>query len=236
SARLFDKPLWSPTGFDSIKSNFGSISSRGIEEELQSTPVKSNDFTRNLDLTFAYNRSIALKLPENEEDKNRVGGNYIYDPSIGDYVKVGGIAEGERYGGRWAYHYIGVYQTDEEAAKAPVDRNASGRTKTAGDAIFEDVNNDGILDNNDMVFMGYIRPDKTGGMVNTLNYKGLSLRFVVDWAVGHVIDNGFKGNIMGSSRNNNNAFREAMTESWQYEGHNAQYPKYTVQSDFDYNF
>src|SRR5699024_5747752 len=52
----------------------------------------------------------------------------------------------------------------------------------------------------------------------------------------HVIDNSFMGNVMGSSRNNNNAFKEAMTESWQGEGHQATYPKYTVQSDFDYNF
>jgi hypothetical protein len=31
--------------------------------------------------------------------------------------------------------------------------------------------------------------------------------------MGHVIDNGFKGQIMGSSRNNNNAIKEAMTNS-----------------------
>lgn len=37
----------------------------------------------------------------------------------------------------------------------------------------------------------------------------------MDWAMGHVIDNGFKGQIMGSSRNNNNAIKEAMTNSWQ---------------------
>lgn len=234
--RLFDKPLWSQTGYSSIRSNFGSIRSRGFEVELQTTPIRNENFQWNLDMTFAYNRSIAVELPENEEDKNRVGGNYVYDPALGDYVKVGGIAEGERYGGRWAYSYQGVYQTDEEAANAPEDKNASGRTKTAGDAIFADLNNDGVLDNNDMVFMGYIRPDKTGGMVNSFRYKNLSARFVVDWAVGHVIDNSFMGNVMGSSRNNNNAFREATTESWQGEGHQATYPKYTVQSDFDYNF
>src|SRR5690606_19267876 len=53
---------------------------------------------------------------------------------------------------------------------------------------------------------------------------------------GHVIDNAFMGNVMGSSRNNNNAFQDAMTESWQQEGHQASFPKYTVQSDIDYNF
>lgn len=234
--RLFDKPLWAQTGFGSIKSNYGSVRNRGFEVEVHGSPVKSAGFNWNVDLTFSYNRSIVVKLPDNDEDKNRVGGNYIYDPGRDQDVKVGGIAEGERFGGRWAYHYLGVYQTDAEAASAPVDRNASGRTKTAGDAIFEDKNGDGVLDNLDMVFMGYIMPDKQGAIVNTFSYKNLSMRIVLDWALGHVIDNGFKGNIMGSSRNNNNAFREALTDSWQYEGHNAKYPKYTVQSDYDYNF
>ncbi len=64
-----------------------------------------------------------------------------------------------------------------------------------------------------MIFMGYVRPDKVGGIINTLKYKGLTVRIVMDWAMGHVIDNGFKGQIMGSSRNNNNAIKDAMTNS-----------------------
>ncbi|UGU17418.1 SusC/RagA family TonB-linked outer membrane protein [Sinomicrobium kalidii] len=236
SERLFNKPLWSSTGFGSIKSNFGTIRNRGFELELNATPVQNDNFSWDLSMTFAYNRGTVEELPENDEYLNRIGGNFIYDPSTGEEVKVGGLAEGERFGGRWAFNYQGVYQTDEEASSAPRDLNASGRTKTAGDAIFEDRNNDGVLDNRDMVFMGYIRPDKTGGIVNQINYKGFNLRFVADWGIGHVIDNGFKARVMGSARNNNNAYKEALTESWQYEGHDAKYPKYSVQSDYDYNF
>ena len=86
-----------------------------------------------------------------------------------------------------------------------------------------------------MKFMGYIRPDKVGGIVNSFKYKGLTVRVVMDWAMGHVIDNGFKGQIMGSSRNNNNAIKDAMTNSWQSANDGTKYPKYTVQSDYDYN-
>ena len=236
SERLFDQPLWASTGFGSIKSNFGTIRNRGFEVEVNTTPVQNDNFSWNLSMTFAYNHGTVEELPENSEDLNRIGGNFIYNPSTGEEVKVGGLAEGERFGGRWAFHYQGVYQTDEEASSAPRDLNASGRTKMAGDAIFEDRNDDGILDNRDMVFMGYIRPDKTGGIVNQFNYKGFNLRLVTDWAIGHVIDNGFKARVMGSARNNNNAYKEALTESWQYEGHDAKYPKYSVQSDYDYNF
>lgn len=236
SDRLFDQPLWHSTGFGSIKSNYGTIRNRGVEIEINATPVRSKNFRWDISATFSFNRSVVEKLPENEHDRNRVGGNTIYDPVTGQDVKVGGIAEGERFGGRWAFNFLGIYQTDEEAAGAPSDPNAKNRVKVAGDSWFEDRNGDGILDAKDMVFMGYVMPDKMGGLVNTFGYKSLTVRVVIDWAAGHVIDNGFKANMMGSVRNNNNGLREAMWNSWEYEGHTAKYPKYTVQSDIDYDW
>lgn len=41
---------------------------------------------------------------------------------------------------------------------------------------------------------------------------------------------------MGSSRNNNNAIKDAMTNSWQSANDGTKYPKYTVQSDYDYQY
>jgi hypothetical protein len=178
-----------------------------------------------------------LKLPATAEDKNRIGGNTIYDPVSGQYVRVGGLAEGERFGGRWAYHLIGVYATDEDAKNAPYDVEAAGRLKVGGDAIWQDVDGNGRIDNNDMVFMGYIRPDKTGGMVNTFTYKKLSMRFVMDFAIGHVIDNSFRGRLMASARNNNMALSDVLgSKVWQQQGDIAVIPRYTVQSDADYNY
>ena len=43
----------------------------------------------------------------------------------------------------------------------------------------QDVNNDGQLDSKDMIFMGYVRPDKVGGIINTLKdvYKRQVYKF-----------------------------------------------------------
>lgn len=235
--RLFDKPLDGTTGFSSIKSNYGSIRNSGVEVELHARPVETENFSWDVGFTFAFNRGVVVELPENGEDKDRVGGNYVYDPELGDYKKVGGFAEGERFGQRYAFHMIGVYPTDEDAEGAPYDVNAGGRPKKGGDAIWNDLDGNGIIDNNDMVFMGYIRPDKTGGMVNTLRFKGLTARVVVDYAIGHVIDNGFRAKANGSSRNNNVALTDVLSnQMWQNPGDVARYPRYTVQSDIDYNF
>src|SRR5699024_4049556 len=145
--------------------------------------------------------------------------------------------EGERFGQRWAQHLIGVYSTDEDAEDAPYDVNAAGRTKIGGDAIWDDLDKNDTIDYRDMVFMGYIRPNKRGGMVNQLHYKGLTLRFVVDYAVGHVIDNKLRANTNGSARNNNNALTDVLGDDiWKKQGDHATIPRYSIQSDYDYNW
>jgi TonB-linked SusC/RagA family outer membrane protein len=237
SDRLFAKPLDATSGFSSIRSNYGSLLNEGFEIELSATPIRTKNINWEVNFNLAFNAGIVKQLPVNGEGKNRTGGNFVYNKNTKQYEKVGGFAEGERYGERWAYHFMGVYSTDEEAAAAPFDNEAGGRTKKGGDAIFEDVDGNGILDNRDMVFMGYIRPDKTGGFSTSFTYKQFSLRFVTDFAVGHVIDNSFRGRLLGSARNNNMTLTDVLGDDiWKEQGDHASIPKYTVQSDADYNY
>lgn len=237
SDRIFSKPLDATSGFSSITSNYGTIQSAGFDFEVTARALRTKNFSWDINFTLSFNKSIVIDLPDNGEIKNRIGGNIVFDKNLNDYVKVGGTAEGERYGGRWAYHQIGVYATDADAANAPKDVEANNRVKKGGDAIWEDVDGNGIIDSRDMVFMGYIRPDKTGGIVNTFSWKGLSMRIVADFAVGHVIDNSFRGRSLASARNNNMTLSDVMGDKiWRNQGDIATIPKYTVQSDADYNY
>lgn len=232
--RLYDNKLPTTTGYSSIKCNYGTLGTKGIEIELNAVPVSTRDFTWNMGFNFTFYRTIVLSQPDNGELKNRTGGNYIYDPVTGEDVKVGGFAEGERFGVRYAYHYLGVYQTDEEAAAAPYDENAAGRKKYAGDAIWEDKNKDDIINAKDMIFMGYIRPDKQGGFTNEFRWKNFSARIVTDFAMGHVINNGSKAYCMGSIRNNYNTYRDVITECWRSDNTSAPLPRFSPKSDADY--
>jgi hypothetical protein len=72
-------------------------------------------------------------------------------------------------------------------------------------------------------------------MVNSFHYKGFSARFVVDFAIGHVIDNAFRGRSIASARNNNMTLTDVMgNEIWNEQGDIASIPKYSVRSDADY--
>lgn len=232
--RLYDKSLPSTTGYSSVKFNYGSLGTKGIEIELNAVPISTRNFTWNLGFNFTFYRTIILEQPDNGELKNRIGGNYIYDPVTGQDIKVGGFAEGERFGSRYAFHAIGIYQTDEEAANAPYDEQAKGRKKYAGDTIWEDRNNDGYINAKDMVFMGYIRPDKLGGLTNEFRWKGLTVRVIMDYALGHVINNGNLGYGLASIRNNFNTMSAALTDCWTPSNPDAKYPRFTPMSDSDY--
>ncbi len=54
SDRIFDKPLDGSTGFATIKSNYGSLRNRGIDIEVEATPIR----TRNFSWTFNANYSF----------------------------------------------------------------------------------------------------------------------------------------------------------------------------------
>ena len=110
-------------------SNFGTIQSSGFDFELAARAIKTKNFSWDVNFTLSFNKSIVVELPNNGEIKNRIGGNIVFNKELNDYVKVGGTAEGERYGGRWAYNMIGVYATDADAATAPKDVDASNRVK-----------------------------------------------------------------------------------------------------------
>jgi TonB-linked SusC/RagA family outer membrane protein len=240
SDRLLNKPLPAQTGFSSIRSNFGSLTNSGIEVELGGNILNKNDFSWDVFANIAFNKSEVTELPDNEFEKNRIGGLIVWD-SDGNEVRVGGIAEGERPNGMWAYEMTGVYATDAEATNAPDDqimsgyyRSQYGGAKHGGDAIWLDVNGDDIIDSRDRVFMGYIDPNVRGGMVNTFTYKGLSLRLVTDWALGHTIDNNYRARANGNARNNVVTTTDVLSDAmWKEQGDIATIPRYDNASDWD---
>lgn len=240
SDRLYDKSLPAQTGFGSIKANLGVVQNKGLELSLTARPLSGGLVSWDITATFAMNRTYMKELPHNGRDKNRVEGGLIWDAKTGNYIEAGGLAEGERIGGRWGYKYLGVYDTDEAAAKAPEDSKVSGskigKNKVAGDAIWADLDNNGVIDDKDVVFVGWANPDKKGALINTLSYKGISFRFVIDYALGHSIANVWRARANANARNAIVTTTDATNGNiWWNPGDaaTAKYPRYDVASDWD---
>lgn len=149
-------------------------------------------------------------------------------------MEVGGLAEGERIGGLWAYDLIGVYATDEDAQNGPIDLYKRN-TPQGGDAIWRDVNGDNIIDEKDLVFVGWKYPSIRGGMVNRFSWKGLSMRVAVDYALGHSIANEPLIRSMSNARNNVMTMTQVLGDDvWVQQGDQGKtYPRYDIYSDWD---
>ncbi len=64
---LFNNPLSATTGFTSFIDNVGKIENKGFEITLGGTPVKTKDFSWNLNFNLSHNKNKVLKLPNGKD-------------------------------------------------------------------------------------------------------------------------------------------------------------------------
>ena len=216
------------SGFENILTNFGSLENKGYEIELNAQILPSTSaLSWNLALNVADVKSTILKLPPNGVENNRVGGEYVYDPEVGDYRYLGGLQEGGRIGDLFGYQQVGIYATDQEAAEGPEDTliPRTDKTKYGGDVEWLDVDENGVIDSRDRVYLGNRIPRYTGGMTNVLAYKNLSFLVRMDYTTGATIYNetGARtyGNFSGA-----NAINGDVMNSWQNQGDQTDMPRY----------
>lgn len=162
---LWDVVVPSPTGFTSVRSNIGKIRNNGIEIVLNGTPVKTNDFSWNINLNFAANRNRVVSLLG--EDKDGDGRE--------DDLISSGLFIGESLGTIYGYEVEGIWQLEDEAAGIIPKGYYPGNYK------IKDQDGDGeITPANDRVILGHTEPLFTMGIRNTFNYKGFDLSFFLN--------------------------------------------------------
>ncbi len=74
SSLLFANPLSRTTGFTSFTDNIGSLENKGIELQLTGTPIRTKDFSWDLNFNITRNQNKVLKLPDG---KDIIGGGFI---------------------------------------------------------------------------------------------------------------------------------------------------------------
>lgn len=225
---LTDLALPHSTGFGSIRTNLGSLENKGVELEIAAR-VLGNDSRISWDVSFnaAKVRNKILTLPYNGTENNRIGGVYVWDPARSDYAWMGGLQEGGRVGDMYAYKQVSIYATDEEAAAGPVDMIVPGtdKTKYGGDVNWLDLDNNGIIDERDRVYVGNTFPVWTGGFTNSLGYKNFNFTVRVDYTSGHTINNYTRGTFLGQYHGDNGLGSELLN-SWQRQGDITNIPRF----------
>lgn len=189
------------TGFDRVNMNVGTMDNQGWEVAVWTQPYKKKDITIGFDFNISANQNIIRKISEYyPNSRGDVGNN-------GQYLSL--LQIDNPFGSFYGFKYKGVY-TDEQATIA---KGANGKpivgpngqivymrfnyptvdyTFQAGDAMYEDINNDGNINYMDVVYLGNSNPKLTGGFGPSFSWKGLRISSFFSFRYGYDIVNGTK--------------------------------------------
>ncbi|SEA11467.1 TonB-linked outer membrane protein, SusC/RagA family [Porphyromonadaceae bacterium KH3R12] len=153
---LYEVPISQTTGFDKAWSNIASINNKGIELDVKGNIINRNNFNWTASFNLAYNK--------NEVKKIGTSGDPVVDG-------VGIMEVGKPLYSIYVYEYAGV---DPETGKESFYTNKEGKEREITTTISEAEKKN----------MGSVTPDITGGITNSLNYKGLDFSFVFTYSLG----------------------------------------------------
>lgn len=194
---LIKNKIPTSTGYSTQYQNIGSIRNRGLEIVLNSTNIRTKNFTWTMDFNIAFNRSKVLEIYGEGED----------DYFIQDYESRMGfkIEKGQKLGQFYGLVYDGIYTTDEFTQNADgtytlndgiAYLKGSNRTSVKpGDAKYKttagETDSDGnpVWSVNDRTVIGNASPKFTGGWNNTFLYKGFDLTIFMNFVVGNKVFN-----------------------------------------------
>lgn len=113
------------------------------------------------------------------------------------------------------------------------DGTAVNYRMNGGDAIYEDVNNDGNINELDIVYLGSSLPKLTGGFGLNLNYRGWKLNAQFNYRVGNRILNLARLDTEAMIGNNNQS--QAVNYRWRMEGDITTIPRAMYGETSNYN-
>jgi len=159
---LLSAPVPSSSGFTTVSKNVGSMENRGIEIGVNTVNVNTNGFTWNTTFNLSLNRNRVIAL---------TGGSDIF---LGSTV----VREGQPVGSFFGYVHQGTWSTAEES-------QAAKYLKKPGDVKYQDVNNDGVINDKDRVIIGKGIPDGFGTLLNSFKYKNFDLTVDLQFMYGN---------------------------------------------------
>ncbi|MBM6993104.1 MAG: SusC/RagA family TonB-linked outer membrane protein [Prevotella sp.] len=233
----------STSGFSTLAyENGGKMQNEGYEINFNLNRLKLvGDLFSTFNFTFANNRNVikemdAIRLASINGTGTKKPANGYYPTMIAIDNPFGAIY-GLRYKGVYAYNYDNYDKARSTGATCPVVTDEQGNviydakgqpkqmyydyngTKYAfqgGDAIYEDVNHDGSIDEYDLVYLGSSLPKLTGGFGFRLMYKSWSLNAQFNYRYGNKIINMARINAENMYTTNNQS--TAVNYRWRKEG------------------
>ena len=153
-------PIAGTTGFASLLTNGGEVEDKGFEFNVTTRNINTANFRWSTNFNITFQKNTLLKTPVN----NQLLSAYV------DLNPTHILQIGQPVGSFWGVKFTGV--------------NAQ-----TGDATFEDLDKNGVVDTDDAQVLGKARPDYYGGLTNNLRYKNIDLMIATQFSVGNKVYN-----------------------------------------------
>jgi TonB-linked SusC/RagA family outer membrane protein len=172
-ALLLNAPLPYTSSYETITTNIGKVSNKGLEFTLNTVNIKSDNFSWNSSFNISLLKNKILALGQANDD--------IYtSPSFLTDFNL--LRVGESVGTFYGQKVLGTWGSNETA-------EAARYGKLPGDLKFLDVNNDGQINSQDNVILGKSTPDGYGTFNNTFRYKNVDLGVELQFVYGNQVMN-----------------------------------------------
>lgn len=184
------------TGYTQQIQNIGATSNRGVEIQLNATPIENKNFSWTSNFNISFNKNKVESLGGVAQITRTSG--WQGSDGVDDYIVKVGESTGQMYG----------FVTDGFYAVTDFDYNATTQTYTIKPGIavngvygtpqpgmlkWKDLNKDGVITaDGDRTIIGNANAKFTGGWNNQFSYKNFDMSVFVNFVVGNDIYNANK--------------------------------------------
>ena len=162
-------------GASSMRINVGEITNKGIEVSMYATPVKTSDFTWNLNFNWAANRNTLVSLHESLDPSQP------YKHDMG--TTIGGRLHLYSYVGQEMYQLYGFALKRAPEGSFYTDNNGE-RVDCSGQVLIDATTGLPSVESTADHFLGKVNPDWKGGFGTSLRYRNLSLSALFSYQMG----------------------------------------------------
>lgn len=190
---LLNSRVPTSSGFKNMLRNVGRTTNRGIDLSITSVNIISRTFqwTTNFNLSFNKNRIEALSGEE----------SFLEEAAFGYNDKTHIVAVGSPVGQFYGYKTIGLYQVDDfdyddangtYTLKAGIAAPGYTADVRPGMWKFEDIDDNGVIDENDKTVIGNANPVCFGGLNNTFTWRDFDASVFFTFSLGGKVLNATK--------------------------------------------
>ncbi|GHT13355.1 SusC/RagA family TonB-linked outer membrane protein [Bacteroidia bacterium] len=162
--------------------NAGKVNNKGVELNLSADIFNQKDFQWTADFNIAFNKNKIISLNSDVPD-------YYGGVEMSGNTRVN--AEGHPIGSFYGHVANGLFQTQGEVDNwsTQIVGTSSINGTAAGDIRFLDLDNNGVIDDNDRTFIGNPMPAWTYALNNSFSYKGFDLSIFFQGIYGNDVFN-----------------------------------------------